>query len=64
MNFERRFEPASPAALRSLARNKLQGPLPTEIGKLSQLLVLYLFESGVSGTSPTEIVLMTSLTRL
>ena len=42
----------------------LTGTIPTELGKLAQLTILYLYNNALSGTIPTELGLLTELTEL
>jgi len=48
----------------SLSDNRLQGPLPSEIGLLLSLTYLYLDINSITGTIPSEIGLLSSLERL
>ena len=41
--------------------NQLSGPLPTQLGKLTNLEIFYLDTNNFTGSIPTEIGLMTSL---
>ena len=44
-----------------LGYNSLQGTIPTELGLLTSLQVLYVYDNSLQGTIPTEFGLLTSL---
>ncbi|CAN0244153.1 unnamed protein product [Pylaiella littoralis] len=47
-----------------LSANNLKGPIPPELGNLSEVIHLYLGDNGFSGTIPEELGKLTALQRL
>jgi len=46
------------AAYTRLSKNGLEGSMPTELGKLTLLRELWLWENGIEGQIPSELGLM------
>jgi hypothetical protein len=47
-----------------LSSNNLTGTIPNQIGRLSQLIWLYLYRNSLTGTIPSEIESLTNLASL
>jgi hypothetical protein len=47
-----------------LGANPFDTTLPTEIGRLGAIRSFFMFNTGLKGTIPTEILLMTNLGKL